>query len=107
MPVCPRAPLMMPVPPPRCGSRLRVRREIPPRTGASPTNRASLTALREIRPPLAASPAHSLSSTSLPKELAAARLRREKEDAEDAARRLRQELDSERAFPEMAAKSGH
>ncbi|ONM15069.1 Prolyl oligopeptidase family protein, partial [Zea mays] len=36
------------------------------------------TALREIRTPLAASPARSLSSTSLPKELAAARLRRER-----------------------------
>jgi hypothetical protein len=63
--------------------------------------------LREIRPPLAASLARSLSSTSLPKELAMARLRREKEDAEDAARGLRQELDSERASPEMAARSGH
>ena len=65
------------------------------------------TALREIRPPLAASPARSLSSTSLPKELATQRLRREKEAVEDVVWGLRQELDSERASPEMAARSGH
>jgi hypothetical protein len=42
---------------------------------------------------------------SLPKELAAPRLRREKEAAEDVVRGLRQELDSERASPETAARS--
>jgi hypothetical protein len=44
---------------------------------------------------------------SLPKELAAAWLRREKEAAEDAGRGLQQEFDSERASPEMAARSDH
>ncbi|AQK91055.1 hypothetical protein ZEAMMB73_Zm00001d008942 [Zea mays] len=51
----------MPIPPPRCGSCLRIRRKIPSCMGTFPT------ALREIHPPLAATLARSLSSTSLPR----------------------------------------